>query len=383
MITGKRSLILPVLAIAFVSAFVPGVANAADSPDVGRRSGLPFDSGVFAHDAVVEAGELGRVADFERVTGRPVDVWQIAPDRENGIDGMISETGRIAALVPDGVQVDWATPLMTREQAARFGRAACKASPSAYFRPGWEFNLYGSWAWTTDRIGNAEFVRQFRDTIAGAKSTCPSLRATWNPNSGQGGVERAMQAWPGTEYVDVIGLDVYDWSYEQPVTMDGGLDDWAAHTRKLGKKMSLPEWGTHGVKGRGDNPAFVRDVLAWQQRNADIVVMMSFFDEPESYIKNSVGAGQMPQTGQALRSGFTALARRPAKVLANPASEATPAPAVEPAVSDAPGLPVRVTAPLPPALRRPFQSRIQGPPPVTTYELVWGDGGLQIKETQP
>ena len=50
------------------------------------------------------------------------------------------------------------------------------------------------------------------------------------------------------------------------------------------------------------------DVLAWAQRNRDIVKMMSYFDEPESYIQNSVGDGQMPKVGQALRQGFAAQA---------------------------------------------------------------------------
>ena len=300
---------------------------------VGRRSGLPFDSGVFAHDAVDQAGELGRVADYEKVTGRPVDVWQIAPQRDNGIDALIAETNRIAALIPEDVQVDWATPLMTRQQAARLGEAMCQATPDPYFRPGWEFNLYGSWPWTTDRIGEDAFIQGFRDTIDGARSTCPGLRATWNPNSAQGGVERAVKAWPGDEYVDIVGLDVYDWSYEDPVTVNGGLDDWAEFTRSKGLKMSLPEWGVHGVQGRGDNPQFVRDVLAWFERNRDIVVAMSYFDEDAEYIANSTATGQMPKTGEALRDGFAALAAREVSK-----DEAAPAPAAQPGWPVFPGL---------------------------------------------
>lgn len=300
----------------------------AAQPDVGRRSGLPFDSGVFAHDAVAEAGNQGRVPAYEKAVGRPVDVWQIAPLRDNGVDALIAETDRIAALVPEDVRVDWATPLMTKEQAARLGTAMCKAGPDPYFRPGWEFNLHGNWDWNTDKIGNEVFAQQFRDTIDGARSTCPGLQATWNPNSGQGGVERAMKAWPGDNYVDVIGLDVYDWSYEEPVTMDGGLNDWAERARAKGKKMSLPEWGAHGVKGRGDNPQFVKDVMGWAEKNADIVVMMSYFDESADYIANSPAAGQMPKVGEALNSEFTRLAgktpnRAPAAA-ANPEGTGTP-----------------------------------------------------------
>lgn len=351
---------------------------AAAQPEVGRRSGLPFDSGVFAHDAVTEAGKLGRVAAYEKAVGRPVDVWQIAPLRDNGVDALIAETDRIAALVPEDVRVDWATPLMTKEQAARLGTAMCKAGPDPYFRPGWEFNLHGNWDWNTDRIGNEVFAQRFRDTIDGARSTCPGLQATWNPNSGQGGVERAMKAWPGDDYVDVIGLDVYDWSYEEPVTMDGGLNDWAEHARAKGKKMSLPEWGAHGVKGRGDNPAFVKDVMGWAEENADIVVMMSYFDEAGDYIANSPAAGQMPKVGQALNSEFTRLAGK----TPNPAPTVTGGPATQ-APTDPPASPAPTSDPQPDApvvedamsmlmwLWNPLAPRV-----MQSFRVVVGDDGM-------
>ena len=382
------TLIRTALAAALALASTPGVAHAApgDGPAVGRRSGLPFDSGVFAHDAVATAGHLGRVGDYEQVTGRHVDVWQIAPYRDDGIDALITETDRIAGLVPDGVRVDWATPLMTREQAARFGAAACKAGPDPYFRPGWEFNLKGAWPWTTDRVGVDAYVRGFRATIDGARSTCPGLKATWNVNTGQGGVEEAMKAWPGSDYVDLIGVDAYDWSGEDPLNGDGQLEDWAAKARELGKGITLPEWGVHGTKGRGDNPQFVRDVLAWADRNRDLVRMMSYFDEDADYITNSVGEGQMPKTGAALKAGFTALAgAAPEQQSAAP----TPAPDPTPGVHPGPLVPQRVTPGRPPVVilplpetLQPFQPGTQGPP-FPTYELMWGPDGWQIKESTP
>lgn len=351
----------------------------AAQPDVGRRSGLPFDSGVFAHDAVINAGQLGRVADYEKITGRPVDVWQIAPYRDGGIDSLIAETDRIAALVPDDVRVDWATPLMTKEQAARLGTAMCKAGPDPYFRPGWEFNLHGNWDWNTDKIGNEVFAQQFRDTIEGARSTCPGLQATWNPNSGQGGVERAMKAWPGDNHVDVIGLDVYDWSYEEPVTMDGGLNDWADHARKMGKKMSLPEWGAHGVKGRGDNPAFVKDVMGWAEKNADIVVMMSYFDEPADYIKNSPAAGQMPKVGEALNAEFARLAGKTPNP--SPAATGDPAPTATQAPTEPPASPAPTGQPDAPVVEDAMSMLMwlwnpAAPRVIQSFRVVVGDDGM-------
>lgn len=302
--------------------------------DVGRRSGLPFDSGVFAHDAFNSTPDGGKVDGYERVTGRPVDLYQIAPQREQGFGGLLSETDRIAKAMPDGVQVDWAFPLVSREEGAQLGTAICQATPNPYVRPGWEFNLSGSWDWTTDRIGDAAFVQGFRDSIDGIRSTCPGIRAEWNPNSGQGGVEKAMQAWPGDEYVDVIGVDTYDWANEpSQVTMSGGIDEWAQVARDRGKKLSLPEWGAHGKQGRGDNPEFVKSIMAALEKNLDVVVMASYFSEDEGGYIDNEPEKQMPQVGEALRSEFTRLAgtRRVA-----PRASNAPAPAQAPQAAPQP-----------------------------------------------
>ena len=270
---------------------------------LGVRSGLPFDSGVFAHSP-------DRVQRYEQAVGRPVDVWQVAPQREEGFEVLLSETKRIAEQPPQGANIDLAIPLLSREEGRQIGAAINGRFPTAYVRPGWEFNLKGSWAWTTDRIGEQVYVQRFQATVDGLREGCPECQITWNPNTGQGGVEQAMKAWPGDSYVDVIGIDAYDWGNEDPINGPGQLNDWAEAARKLGKPVSLPEWGAHGKDGRGDNPKFVADVLAWAERNRDIVKMMSYFDEPESYIENSVGDGQMPQVGAALRQGFSAQAIR-------------------------------------------------------------------------
>lgn len=317
-------------------------APPATTAGVGRRSGLPFDAGVFAHDAVVTAGQLGRVGEYEKVTGRPVDLWGIAPQREQGFAGLLAETDRIAGIVPEGVQVDWAFPLVSRAEGAQLGKALCKASPNAYIRPGWEFNLYQGWPWITQTIGNDKFIEGYRDTISGIRETCPGIQSVWNPNTGQGGVSRAMEAWPGPEFVDIIGVDAYDWANEDPIKGPGQLDEWAAHARSLGKGIALPEWAVHGVQGRGDNPAFVDDVVEWAKRNADILRYWSYFDETADYIKSSVG--QMPKTGEALNKGMAELAAAGGATSPVPSPAATATPAPTGAVSPAPYVPQPASA---------------------------------------
>lgn len=293
--------------------------GATQRPAVGARSGLPFDSGVFAHNP-------DRVQRYEQTVGRPVDVWQIAPQREEGFGTLLSETKRIVEQPPQGANIDLAIPLLTREEAREVGAAIQGRFPHAYVRPGWEFNLSGSWAWTTDRIGEQAYIEQFRATVDGLREACPKCQITWNPNTGQGGVERAMKAWPGDSYVDIVGVDAYDWANEDPIAGPGQLDDWAAQARKLGKRISLPEYGAHGHQGRGDNPQFIADILAWAARNKDIVAMMSYFDEPEGgYIDNSVADGQMPRVGEALRQGFAQTATEPTAARSTTSTSSSPA----------------------------------------------------------
>ena len=231
------------------SAATAGTDAHTTGHKVGARSGLPFDSGVFAHSPE-------RVARYEQKTGRKVDLWQIAPQRKEGDDVMLSETQRTAAEIPDGATADWAFPLVSREQAARLGEVINAETPTAYVRFGWEFN--GDWwPWSAEKVGHDKWVADYKAAVDGLRSTAPNVRVVWNPNSGQGGIPEAMKSWPGDDYVDVIGVDVYDWANEDPVKGEGQLDEWAAEARKRGKKIALPEWGVHGVEGRGDNPASV------------------------------------------------------------------------------------------------------------------------------
>ncbi len=98
------------------------------------------------------------------------------------------------------------------------------------------------------------------------------------------GTAAAIDAWPGTAYVDLVGTDIYDWyggpHYTYPHTASGQLDhdakwqqilsqtgglDWIARFSQLtGKPIAIPEWGLdfHSFGGQ-DDPAFITRMLAW------------------------------------------------------------------------------------------------------------------------
>jgi hypothetical protein len=98
------------------------------------------------------------------------------------------------------------------------------------------------------------------------------------------GTAAAIDAWPGTAYVDLVGTDIYDWyggpggtyphtasgqldhdaKWRQILTQPGGLG-WLARLSQLtGKSAVIPEWGLdfHSFGGQ-DDPAFITRMLAW------------------------------------------------------------------------------------------------------------------------
>src|SRR5262249_13235777 len=88
----------------------------------------------------------------------------------------------------------------------------------------------------------------------------------------------------GDQFVDYVGLDVYDFKFEgtpeerwqylylkAPFGLEWQRDFAARH----GKRMSYPEWG---VGQFGDNPYFVARMHDWFEQNRDRIAYPAYFD---------------------------------------------------------------------------------------------------------
>ena len=172
-------------------------------------------------------------------------------------------------------------------------------------RLGWEFNG----GWYTWRAGDnpaawAEYWKQIVTAIRGVKGA-EKLQFCWNPALGWLQFP-APQAYPGDEFVDIIGLDVYDdsWAadtYPLPADADAatmqsrrqkawdeviwgggyGLKFWRDFAVEHGKLFALPEWGVSARQdGHGglDNPDFVSKMHAFIQDPANNVYFSCYFD---------------------------------------------------------------------------------------------------------
>ena len=172
-------------------------------------------------------------------------------------------------------------------------------------RLGWEFN--GGW-YTWRASDNPKAFAQAWALIVKAMRSVPGtekMQYCWNPASSWLQFP-AEQAWPGDEYVDVVGLDHYDQSWApdtypfpanaspseierrqkkawNDVLLNGtyGLMSWKKFADDHHKPFALPEWGvctrddTHGGM---DNPYFVEQMSRFILDPANHVAFHCYFD---------------------------------------------------------------------------------------------------------
>jgi hypothetical protein len=184
-------------------------------------------------------------------------------------------------------------------------------------RLGWELN--GDWyAWSAH--DPAAFVGCWRKVVAAAESVAPALRWDWSIVSGPGhSVRDAAVAWPGDEWVDIVGIDLYDrWPFACDEAgwrsgIGGGpleLDHWLAFAKAHGKPLSVPEWGTHLVhKGDGspcpDNTFYVEAMAGFFAANSAHLAYESYFNESADDYRGAIfDPVQQPKASQAYAQRF-------------------------------------------------------------------------------
>jgi len=172
-------------------------------------------------------------------------------------------------------------------------------------RPGWEFK--GGWyTWKAKGAERdfAEYWRQIVKTMRSVKGV-EKLVFCWNPTLGEQDFP-AEKAWPGDEFVDYVGLDVYDetwhkdtypwprgaapaeierrqkkawkeWIMESP----RGLGFWTKFAKERGKPLAIPDWGLNqraSGHGGGDNPYFIEQMHAFITNAENNVAFHCYFD---------------------------------------------------------------------------------------------------------
>ena len=161
---------------------------------------------------------------------------------------------------------------------------------SSVVRLGWEFN--GGWApWSAGGCAG-QFVGAFQQIVSTMRAV-PGANFTfeWNPTLGDQGAGNLANYYPGSTYVNYIGLDVYDtnWGrypgaraeFTSLKTQSYGLNWLATFAAQEGKRIVIPEWGLgwgscnsgqpvnapgNQVCG-GDDATFISDMASWIKAN--------------------------------------------------------------------------------------------------------------------
>jgi Glycosyl hydrolase family 26 len=311
-------------AVARAHAAVVAHAHAAAGTDTTAaprrtRSGLPWASGAY-----LPADTPAAAAAFGAWRRRPLDiaeVWSYQSSWASITDPtwlyqrwtgspytMVFSVALLPVGVP-GVSIQDCAGGAYNAYWRRFGQViSAYGLGSSIIRLGWEFN--GNWyPWAA--TNPTEWVQCWRQTVTSAWSTAPRLRWDWNVNRGiSSALADPTQAYPGNQYVSMIGIDSYDW---WPAVSDGGwyqqldgtqgLNYWLAFAKAHGKKLSVPEWGSirYGEAAGGDDPQYVEDMRAFFAANARQVAFETIFQGP---VGNYEAGHAMPAAAHAYRAAF-------------------------------------------------------------------------------
>ena len=305
---------------------VPIPESGAEAPSLQRTRAVlgPPPSGGRWHSGIWAGGGIAqtqRVNAFGTWRGTPTDAatqypermtWQAIHDSYwhlatyTGFDGilvyglpMLPDKGRddFGTIVQG--EHDWVYRKVARD-LVREGRGR------SIVRIGWEAN--GDWfRWDATNRTADQYVAAFRHIVAVLHSVAPDLVIDFDiscgvPLRGQHDRMAALtRLYPGDDAVDIVGCDTYDWhntkaqdeaSWRALIRPpdEVGIADVADFARAHGKGLSIPEWGlaSPAEGGLGDNPFYVEKMRSFFEANADVLVLESYFSEPDTSLANSI-----------------------------------------------------------------------------------------------
>ena len=160
------------------------------------------------------------------------------------------------------------------------GRSLVNAGQSyAILRVGWEWSTTFV-PWGVQNTTPAQYVTAFDDIVT-AMRTVPGQHFLFDWCAAEGAVPTNgpyAASYPGDQYVDYIGTDVYDnptVSWADGLNTIGGLSYTVSFAQQHGKYVSIPEWGLDGY----DDPMFINLMAGFIANPGNDVAYSSYFSD--------------------------------------------------------------------------------------------------------
>lgn len=257
--------------------------------------------------------------DFAEWRGRPLDLVHAYVDR-NSFDGLVRLGWPLDELEPFQGMVVLSDPLypegglgnnadcaagMYDEEWQKLGDdLEARGRGDAVIRLGWGFNDPVK-EWRTDSDPTL-WIECFRRVVTAIRSTGPDVRIDWTLNAYASpfpGTGNPFDAYPGDEYVDIIGTDVYDADppardeaeWQARCDQPWGLCTTLRFAREHGKQAAVGEWGVTscGANPGGDSAFFITKMFRTFAENDDILAYESYFDDADQGVCSSIAEGGM------------------------------------------------------------------------------------------
>ncbi|MDB4975160.1 MAG: beta-mannanase [Myxococcaceae bacterium] len=219
------------------------------------------------------------------------------PGNGSGPDGKLGTADDVSlrACSAGSYDVHW------RSVASQLADAGLGGS---VIRLGWEFD--GDWFPWSARGREADYAGCYRRIVDSMRQARPNAGFWfewstsddifwWDP-------AKVELAWPGDNYVDIIGVNAYDVSWENgsyplPANCDAtclhnrrqiawndmirGVNQQRERARAHGKVISIPEWGVWRMAdghGGGDNAEYIERMYNYVSDPNNLVVYHTYFD---------------------------------------------------------------------------------------------------------
>ncbi len=205
---------------------------------------------------------------------------------------------------------------------------------NAVLRPGWEFDGT-SYPWSVRNNTDAGNFSTYWQNIVTAMRSVQGANFTfvWSPEGFQSLSWDINDAYPGSNYVNYVSLDVYDWSWDPTIFASGnpnnaatiaqsnavfnsfltdpeGLNWLTSFARAQDKPIAIPEFAVterNDGHGLGDDPSFINNMHSWAVTNHVAWVVYFVDNSPDNLAQGVdflITDGRFPRSLSAFEADF-------------------------------------------------------------------------------